>query len=322
MFTKRGILLITWLVGLLLPLSGCASIAKSFSPTEDPVASPTFVNTATNTPTPFQAITNTPVVIPPTYTATYTLTPSPTFTPVPTDTPIPTPTEAFVYHQPGDVIAPILLYHHVSDAGNGNRYYVTIDNFRAQMQALRDWGYTTITVTDLVNALINGGDLPSRPVVITFDDGNLDVYQNAFPIMRDMGYVATTYIVANRLQSRYFVNVEQIQEMANAGWEIGSHSMDHADLTLDYSTAHYEINQSRQILEDAIGVPVNTFAYPYGKTDEFITNKVSEYGYTAAMGLGLSFEHTMGTLFFLYRIEVQGDYNLSRFASLLPWSGN
>ena len=46
----------------------------------------------------------------------------------------------------GHVTAPILLYHHVSDDGDGNRYYVTVDTFRAQMEALRDWGYTSITV--------------------------------------------------------------------------------------------------------------------------------------------------------------------------------
>jgi peptidoglycan/xylan/chitin deacetylase (PgdA/CDA1 family) len=221
----------------------------------------------------------------------------------------------------GHVTAPILLYHHVSDAGNGNRYYVTLDDFRAQMEALRDWGYTTITVSDLVDVLVNGGELPNRPVVITFDDGNVDVYQYAFPIMHEMGFVGTTYIVANRLASNLYVNAEQLQELANDGWEIGSHSMSHPDLTLDYSIVRFEVLQSRLTLEDATGEPINTFAYPYGKTDEFITDKVSEYGYQAAMGLGSSWEHTLGTLFYLSRIEVQGGYSLSTFAAILPWSG-
>lgn len=227
-----------------------------------------------------------------------------------------------MFNPAGHVTATILLYHHVSDAGAGNRYYVTLDTFRAQMQVLRDWGYTTITVSNLVDVLINGGDLPSRPVVITFDDGNVDIYQNAFPIMREMGFVGTFYIVADRLESKYYVNVAQIQEMANSGWEIGSHSMTHSDLTLNHSSLGYEILQSKQTLEQAIGQPINTFAYPYGKIDEEVINKVSAYGYQAGMGLGLSSEHTLGTLFYLARKEVQGDYNLSRFGSLLPWQGN
>jgi peptidoglycan/xylan/chitin deacetylase (PgdA/CDA1 family) len=321
MSIKRKILTKAWLIGLSVLLIGCSTAANANVQTAEPQLSPTSSYTSTNTATPFQARTNTPIVIPATYTPTSTFTPTPTNTPIPTDTPIPTPTPGMVWTPPGDVIAPILLYHHVSDEGNGNRYYVTLDDFRAQLQALRDWGYTSITVSDLVNVLINGGELPSRPVVITFDDGNVNIYQNAFPIMREMGFVGTFYIVANRLESKYYVNVEQLQEMADAGWEIGSHAMSHPDLTLDYSIIRYEVLQSRLNLEEATGKPVNTFAYPYGKTDEFVTTKVSEYGYTAGMGLGSSWEHTLGTLFYLSRIEVQGSYDLSKFASLLPWSG-
>ena len=320
MSLKRGILLVIWLIGLVYPLTGCFASANINLQTIVPTLSPTASNTATTTSTPFRAMTNTPTFIPPSYTPTATFTPSPTSTPVPTATPIPTETPEIVWTPPGHVTAPILLYHHVSDAGNGNRYYVSTDDFRAQMEALRDWGYRSITISELVDVLINGGVLPDRPVVITFDDGNSDVFQNAFPIMHEMGFVGTFYIVANRLQSKYYVNVEQLQEMASDGWEIGSHSMSHTDLTIDYSSARFEIIQSRLTLEGATGETINTFAYPYGKTDEFITNKVSEYGYHAGMGLGSSYEHTLDTLFYLSRIEVKGDYSLSIFASLLPWS--
>lgn len=308
------------LIGLAFPLSGCFASSNINLPTVDPQFSPTSANSATISPTPFLAMTNTPVFVPPSFTPTETFTPTPTDTPLPTDTPVPTETPALVYNPPGHVVAPILLYHHVSDEGYGNRYYVTVDDFRTQMEALRAWGYTTITPSQLVEVLINGGDLPARPVVITFDDGNLNVYQNAFPIMHELGFVGAVYIVANRLQSKGFINVEQLQEMGDDGWEIGSHAMSHADLTVDYSISRYEILQSRLTLEEATGEPVNTFAYPYGRTDEFVTNKVSEYGYRAGMGLGSSFEHTLYSLFYLSRIEVQGDYGFSKFTSLLPWS--
>lgn len=309
-----------------LLITGCGGLINAN--VNNPGLQPSLIpsETSTITATPFQAMTNTPMVLPPTYTPTATFTPSATFTPLPTDTPTPTETPPATatpemeWHPSGDVIAPILLYHHVSDAGMGNRYYVSIDNFKAQMEALRDWGYTTITPSQLSDVLINGGELPNRPVVITFDDGNLDVYQYAFPIMREMGFVGAFYIVANRLQSSYYVTADQIMEMASAGWEIGNHGMSHSDLTLDYSTIYYEMVQSRIDLQAATGLDINTFAYAYGKTDEFVTGKVSEYGYRAAMGLGMSSEHTWGTLFYLARKEVQGGYSLSSFASLLPWS--
>lgn len=320
MTKKPGIFLMAVLVMLSILASGCSTGVKASVQTVEPQLSPTMSGTATPTPTPFQAVTNTPMVIPPTYTPTNTDTPLPTDTPIPTETPLPTDTPAPVYNPPGEVIAPILLYHHVSDTGNGNRYFITPDVFRAQLQALRDWGYTSVTVSDLVNALVNGGNLPVRPVAITFDDGNIDIYQNAFPIMQEMGFVGTFYIVANRLQSKYYVHADQLQEMINAGWEIGCHGMSHIDLTLDHSVIGYEVASSRSILEDALGVSVKTFAYPYGIIDDFVVSKVSEYGYQAGMGLGTSWRHTWGTLFYLSRIEVQSSYDMNKFASLLPWS--
>lgn len=326
MYRKRFLLLVLRLVVISSVLLGCSVDAQANLQTAVPQGSPIMINNSTSSPTPFQAVTNTAVVIPPTYTPsptftpTLTSTPIPTDTPVPTDTPMPTDTPEPVYNPGGYVIAPILLYHHISDVGNGNRYYVTPDVFRAQLQALRDWGYTSITVTDLVNVIINGGELPARPVVLTFDDGNNDIYQNAFPIMQEMGFVGTFYIVGNRLQSRYFVTTDQLIEMTNAGWEIGDHSMSHIDLTLDHSVIGYEAATSRSVLEDALGVPINTFAYPYGLTDEFVTNKISEYGYHAGMGLGRSWEHSWGTLFYLSRIEIEASYDMAKFASILPWS--
>ncbi len=319
---RPGLFQVLFFIGLLVLVAGCASSPDIIVKQIDPQYYPTSTGTYTTTPTPFLAMTNTPIFIPPSNTPIATDTPLPTNTPAPTDTPLPTVTPELEWNPGGQVTAPILLYHHVSDDGNGNRYYVTLDTFRAQMETLRDWGYTTITVTELVNVLIHGGDLPSRPVVITFDDGNVDVHQNAFPIMHELGFVGTMYIVANRLQSKYFVDVEQIQVMADDGWEIGSHSMTHTDLTTDHSIANFEIRQSMLTLEDATGEAVSSFAYPYGKTDDFLSTKVSEYGYSSGMGLGASYHHSLGTLFYLSRMEVQGDYDMTKFASMLPWSGN
>ncbi len=321
MFAKYRTIQVTLLAVVSILLSSCTIGAMANTQTDIPQSSATIDATATNTATPFQAMTNTPVVIPPTFTPSATFTPLPTDTPLPTETPMPTDTPEVVWNPGGEVVAPILLYHHISDAYDGNRYYVSPDVFRAQLQSLRDWGYTSITISQLVEVIINGGDLPTRPVVITFDDGNLDIYQYAFPIMQELGFVGTFYIVGNRLESKYFVTPDQINEMVNAGWEIGSHAMSHVDLTLESSDVNYEVAQSRAILRNVTGQPINTFAYPYGETNEAVTNKVSEYGYRAGMGLGSSWRHSMWTLYYLSRIEVQSNYDMAKFASLLPWSG-
>jgi peptidoglycan/xylan/chitin deacetylase (PgdA/CDA1 family) len=320
MFIKRGFLLFFGLVGSGLLLVGCSVASSANFSAEDPVIPTSTANIATRSATPFQALTNTPATKPPTYTPMATDTRQPTSTPKPTDTPVLILSTDLVWHAPGEVTAPILLYHHVANSNSQDRYFVSVANFRSQMQALREWGYTSITVSDLVDVLINGGELPSRPVVITFDDGYLDVYQNAYPILHEMGFVATTYIVVDRLESPSFVNASQLRELANDGWEIGCHSMSHADLTADHSIINNEIVQSRLDLEQVTGEPINTFAYPYGKIDEFVVNQVIKEGYTAGIGWGMNQHHTLVSLLYLNRREVDGDYGLSQFAALLPWS--
>jgi hypothetical protein len=82
------------------------------------------------------------------------------------------------------------------------------------------------------------------------------------------------------------------------------------------------MRQSMLTLEDATGEAVSSFAYPYGKTDDFLSTKVSEYRYSSGMGLGASYHHSLVTLFYLSRIEIQGDFDMTKFTSMLPWSGN
>ncbi len=252
-----------------------------------------------------------------TLTSIPSLTPSPTVTVIPGSTATMTPTATWAIHPAKQVTAPILLYHHI--AVKDDRYYISPNVFQQQMEKLLSLGYTGITVPQLVEVLLYGGELPERPVVITFDDGDLDVYQNAFPIMQELGFVGTFYIVGNRLNSDEFIGVEQLKEMTAAGWAIGCHSMTHLDLTLNHDALTYEAGVCKNTLEQEVGVPVSTFAYPFGNMDDFVAGKVSKYGYTSAVGLGTSSDHSWGTLYYLSRLEVQNTYDMAAFIKMLPW---
>lgn len=312
---KPLFLLLVFVLSMLT--SACSSMAYAVVTPENPRPFPDVNPNGPPTPTFFQPL-------PPTATFTPTLTPTPTatatLTPTPTDTPLPSPTPTWVKVKAGAVVAPILLYHHIDDVDPPNRYTISVKVFKKQMKMLYDWGYTTLTISQLVEVLVNGGRLPPRPVVITFDDGNEDVYANAFPIMQDFNFVGVFYIVSNRLESPGFVNVKQLTEMTKAGWEIGSHSMSHFNLINDHSFVRSEVLQSRLDLEDALGVPVKTFAYPYGLTDPYVTEKTQDYGYRAAVGLGTCVEHTWSTLYYLCRREVQSDFDENTFEGLFPWT--
>jgi len=264
---------------------------------------------------------------PPTSTATVTATPIPTatVTQTPTNTPIPTDPWTFVK---GRVIAPILLYNHVSDDLDDNPYYqwegdmdVTSLQFEQEIAALKAMGYQTITVSQLAQAIREGAELPPHPVVITFDGGTVGIYRKAFPILKRYGFVGTVFMTVTNVNGNGTLSANQLKEMAQSGWEIGSKGWWGNNLTADYSVLSDEISGSRLRLQELLGVPVVTFSYPYGAADEMVITRVAEWGYTSAVGLFRSSEHTLGSIYYLARYEIRKNLSLADFIGMLPWQG-
>ena len=288
----KKILMLT--LGISFALAGCGGMA---------FAAPV----ATSTP------------LPPTETATVTLTPS--TTPTFTASQIPTPT--WVRQGPDHVIVPIILYHRIAVSPINSEYYVPPEKFEEEIKLLRDWEYTPIKVDMLLKAILEGVELPPRPIIITFDDGHLNNYTTAFPIMQKYGFTGVLYIVGNYMGTPEYMSADQIKEMAEAGWEVGSHSMSHLDLTLlepEYQRS--EIVNSREKLEAELGVPVLSFAYPFGVSNSSVIDYVHFAGYTSAMGLGFTFDQGSSNLFNLQRRDIKGSYDVLKFASFLPWQGD
>lgn len=245
---------------------------------------------------------------------------SPTIPPTSSPFPSQIPSPTWAWNPAGEVNAPILLYHHVSYEEDKGTYNVTPEQFAAQMKALDDWGYTTITITQIIQALVEGAPLPERPIVITFDDGHQSVYTNAFPIMQEHSFIGVTYVVCDYIGGVGFKTKDQILEMVDAGWEVGSHGFTHTDLSLDPSLANYEMYQSKIYLEELFGIPINTFSFPFGGFKPILGDRAWRYGYLGAVGLGTGWTHLVEARYYLRRIEIHGRYDLETFASLLPWS--
>ncbi len=269
-------------------------------------------------PEPTTTITFTPP--PPTETATVTLTPTIT----PTFTPSPIPTATWVHLGPDKVQVPIILFHRIDISPINSQYYVPPEKFEEEIKLLHDWEYTTISTEMLVKAITEGTDLPARPIIISFDDGHLDNYTAAFPIMQKYGFTGVLYIIGNYMGTDGYMNAGQIKEMAAAGWEVGSHSMNHKDLTLldNPELEHFEIVESKQKLEDALGVPVKTFAYPFGISNEGVIDYVHFAGYIAGMSLGYTYDQGLSNLYTLQRRDIKGTYTVKQFAAFLPWQGD
>lgn len=278
-------------LGLAFLLSACGTTA---------IAAPKATESVTQMPTP-----------------TLMATVSPTFSP----SPVPTTTR--VVQGPDAVIVPILLYHRIGISPINSQYYVPPEKFEAQMKLLHDWEYTIIPIELLVKAIQEGAELPPRPVIITFDDGDITVYTTAFPIMKTYGLTGVVYIVGNYMNTDGYMSADQIKELTAAGWEVGSHSRSHRILTkLDPATQREEIVQARKDLQEATGSPVQTFAYPFGIMNNAVGSYAHFAGYIAAMGLGFTSDQGVSNLFWLQRRDVKGQYDTKQFAAFLPWQGN
>ncbi len=284
-------------------------------------------------PTPTPTNTATPTLVP---TATQTLTRTPTLTPTntptitPTRTRVPTPTPTL---NPNlrVVRVPILMYHYVSIPPPDADVYrldlsVTPQALDEQMSFLTFQGYRTIRVSDLVEHLLYGASLPEKPVVLTFDDGYADMYDSVLPVLKKYGMTGTFYIITQFVENRRpgYMTWQQIQEMANAGMEIGSHSIDHPELRgKNIAFQNNQIAGSRQILESRLaGVTVKTFCYPAGKYDATTLAVLRLAGYLGAVTEIQGLRQSNDDIFEMRRIRIRGSYSLTDYAYWLNWFTN
>lgn len=183
---------------------------------------------------------------------------------------------------------PILLYHYVEWVKNDpERQKLTIPPtvLTAQIETLKNDGYTFITTNDLAQALNGQKKLPAKVVILTFDDGYMDMYTDVFPILKKEQVKAVAYIVPNFLDHPNYMFTYQVKELANNSLiEIGAHTMDHTWLAgIASKSAAFEIQTSRSALQQMTGKQITSFAYPYGAFDPQAIRFVNEAGFTNAV---------------------------------------
>jgi peptidoglycan/xylan/chitin deacetylase (PgdA/CDA1 family) len=189
---------------------------------------------------------------------------------------------------PGHEAVPILMYHVIAPPPSGAPFpglYVPASEFAAQMQALKAAGWHPVTLDQLRANWTRGAKLPpGKPIVITFDNGYHSQYVSALPVLRRMGWVADENMQLSGLPpSQGGLTTAQVQGMVDAGWELDTQGISHADLiTLDPSELHYQIVSARQRLQRRYHVPVNWFCYPSGHYDATVIDAVRAAGFVGS----------------------------------------
>ena len=187
---------------------------------------------------------------------------------------------------------PILCYHQIrdwkpTDSRSARDYIMPIADFKAQMKMLHDSGYHTILPDQLYAYLTTGAALPSKPVMLTFDDNDEDHYTIAYPELKKYNYKAVYFVMTVTLgRLPHYMSKDQVKELYTAGNVIGSHTWDHHNVR-KYQGKDWEtqIDKPTKQLEAITGAPIKYFAYPFGLWNAPAFPELRKRGFVAAFGL-------------------------------------
>ncbi len=218
----------------------------------------------------------------------------------------------------------VFTYHNVGEAPKGAKLktlYVKPLQLSRQILLLRFFGYSFVKSDELLS-----GKAVSKSLLLTFDDAYMDFWENAFPVLKSNRVPALLFVPVGligkfNLWDYERVNVKKpimewshIRELLSMGMEVGSHTVSHPYLSrLSIAEAKEEIESSKKILEDKLGVEVKSFCYPYGDYNERIRDMVMEAGYRMAFTTKPGKYEESPNLFEIRRVTVFGNDLLPKF---------
>ncbi|HTI14607.1 MAG TPA: polysaccharide deacetylase family protein [Dictyobacter sp.] len=225
------------------------------------------------------------------------------------------------------------MYHSISAEATPQfrPFAIAPVHFAEQMAYLHQHGYTPLTVSQFVRMRSTQvSELPQRPVVITFDDGFADFFTNALPVLQYYDFSATLYIASGYINgtsrwlshenetTRPMLTWEQLREISTYGIECGAHSHRHAQLDILPSELVWdEIVRSKTTIEEQLGQPVQSFAYPYGYFTRAVRSLVQQAGFTSACAVQFAMSRVSTDVFALKRLIVKPETSIELFAALL-----
>ncbi len=233
---------------------------------------------------------------------------------------------------------PALLYHHFMSSGDKEKdlseyhpaYFCTDAAFEEQMKYLVREGYHTISLDDFMAFQAGQESLPSKPIILTFDDGFATNYQYAFPILKKYGLTATIFVTLDP-NCRNFqkwrkadrpLTYEEIQEMSDYGISIESHSMTHPYLSkLAPQSARWELEESKHRLEEILKKPIRYIAIPSGAYSGIVKHLIDQIGYKAAFCMLKGTNNKISDRLALRRLVIGRDFNLEDFRRVLQPAG-
>jgi len=222
---------------------------------------------------------------------------------------------------PNELFVPILMYHHIRINPKPNdsvlaALSVSPTQLEQQLTYLSSHNYSAITLDELSDALDGKVSLPENPVVLTFDDGYKNFYENAFPLLKKYHMKAVQFVATDVVNTQAYLTWDQITEMNKSRLiEFGAHTRHHANLPeLSPNSIVDEIMGSKIKLERHLRKQVNWFAYPYGSYNDFIKQTVANSGFKGAVSTIYGAAQSKDNVFLSPRIMVDGRFTLDNIA--------
>ncbi|WP_163654615.1 polysaccharide deacetylase family protein [Listeria sp. PSOL-1] len=213
------------------------------------------------------------------------------------------------------VTIPVLMYHSINQDVR-NSLIVKPSEFAEQMKWLKDQHYTTIDMDELANMLKTGKNIPEKPVVITFDDGYLDNYQNAYPILKKYQFKATIFVITDKIGQDNHFDQRAMKEMSKNGIKMESHTVTHRELNqLDYVSQLKELTDSKKTISEITGKPVVGLCYPVGRFNADTEKAAKESGYELGFTTKPGFANENKGMYQLPRVRMAPGIKLD---SVLP----
>ena len=173
---------------------------------------------------------------------------------------------------------PVLCYHRITE-GSKSEYAVTPATFMAHMKVLADSGYHSVSPDQLYDYLVYNKELPTKPVMITFDDSRIEHFTIAAPIMEKHGFKGVFFIMTITYNKKNYMTTDQLAQLSQKGHTIGLHSWDHT-MVIKYKDAtdwQKQVAEPKKKLEKIVGKPVEYWAYPNGVYNHNATVELNKY---------------------------------------------
>ena len=236
---------------------------------------------------------------------------------------------------------PVLLYHSISDVASSEaaRFAISPKVFDEHMRHLAEEGYSSMTVTEFLPALLapdapdgSGDVLPERPVLVTFDDGFRDFLTSALPVLQRHGIASTLYATTGFMgdgeapgtnpSGDEMLSWHELAEVARQGVEVGAHTHSHPMLdTLPHAAARDEITRCKALIEQHTETAVASFAYPHGYSSAWVRRVVAEAGYTSACAVKNAMSHPGDDRFAIARLMLEASHTRGDFLRMLSGDG-